>query len=311
MYTQLWGDGMFRPHRVARFVSELPGVPFDYIICANKNVRSNNDTIEDAIRPAVLSKTALVSLQNGIHVEEPLKRAFGRNSILSAICYVSCQQTSPGVVRQGSHIRPHAFHIGAFDHRLKDPDSRVQDRFNDDTERDASKVRDLVSWDAKFREVKDINTERWAKLVINGSWNPVAALTGCDTRQILHQPDSLALAQRLAEEIYEVAVKSGANLPPDLPRRTLSDAASAEPFIPSMLQDARHGREMEVEPICGVYTSPTHKGQKLTGVKGNLLRQASVVDVSVPTMAAMYERLQGMETLQRGALSRNEMVAPF
>lgn len=253
MYTRLWGDGTFRPHRVVRSVSELPRVPFDYIICANKNVHSNDGTIEDAIRPAVRPTTALVSLQNGIYVEEPLRRAFARNSILSAICYVSCQQTGPGVVRQGSQIRPHAFHIGAFDHRIKDTVPGVQDQFNDYAKRDASKIQDLVSWDASFREVKDIYTERWAKLVFNGSLNPVAALTGYDTRQILRQPLSLALAQRLAEEIYEVAVKSGANLPPDFPRRTLSDAAKAEPVILSMLQDARQGREMEVEPICGVY----------------------------------------------------------
>ena len=256
MYTQLWGNGTFRPYRVARSVAELPELPFDYIVCANKIVRSNKAATEDAIRPAVRPATALVSLQNGINVEEPLRKAFAQNPILSALCYISCQQTSPGVVRQVSQIRPHAFHIGGFDHRQNDTDwhaSGAQDRLSVDTERDALKVRDLVSLDARFQEVKDTSTERWIKMMFNGSWNPVAALAGCDTHEILQKPLLLSVVRQLAEEIYTVAVKSGAQLPFDLPVKTVSAAASAAPLVPSMLQDARHGREMEVEPICGVY----------------------------------------------------------
>ena len=52
-------------------------------------------------------------------------------------------------------------------------------------------------------------------------------------------------------DIYKVAVKSGANLPRDLPRKPLTSAADVEPIVPSMLQDARNGREMEVESLCG------------------------------------------------------------
>lgn len=238
MNTQVWGLGTFRPHRVVKSVSEVQDVPFEYIVCANKNVRSQA-AAEDAIRPAVRPATVLVSVQNGINVEGPLKNAFPRNTVLSAICYVSCQQIRPGLVQQMSQLRPHAFHIGIFGHETND------------TESEASKVQVLASLDAKFKEVKDINTERWIKMIFNGSWNPVAALTGCDTHQILQKPNSLAMVQRLAEEIYQVAVESGVNLPPDSPLTTLDTAASASPIVPSMLQDTRNGREMEIEPLCG------------------------------------------------------------
>ena len=63
-------------------------------------------------------------------------------------------------------IRPHAFQIGSFNHGTSDAKS------------EASRIRDLVRLDAEFKEVKDINTERWTKMTFNGSRDPVA---GCDT----------------------------------------------------------------------------------------------------------------------------------
>lgn len=260
--TQLWERGSFRPHRVARSVLELQDVPFDYVICANKNVRSNESAFVDTIRPAIRPTTTLVSVQNGIDVEQPLTKAHPRNLVLSAICYISCRQRGPCLVEQIAQIRPHAFHIGPSSHMM------------DDGKSEASRVDVLVRMDSSFRAVKDINTERWTKMVFNGSWNPVAALSGYDTHQIQQQPHLLAMVQRLAEEIYEVALKSGAKLPRTLLQETLRSAATAPPMVPSMLQDARSGREMEIEPLCG-----------------NVLRKASALGVPVPTVRATYELL--------------------
>ena len=243
--TQIWGHGTFRPHRVVKSVTEVQHVPFEYIICANKNVRSTKTTVVDAIRPAVRPATVLVTVQNGINVEQPLKNAFPRNTVLSAICYVSCQQIRPGLVQQTAQIRPYAFGIGILRHKAHDMKST------------ASKIQNLASLDTKFEEAKDIDTESWAKMVFNGSWNPVAALTGCDTHQILQDPISLALVQHFAEEICQVAGASSVKLPLDLPLRTRDSAARASPLVPSMLQDSRNGREMEVEPLCGELSCST------------------------------------------------------
>ena len=239
METTLWGHGVFRPHRVARTVSDIQDVPYDYVVCANKNVRSNKGAIESAIRPAVGPTTTLFSLQNGINAELPLANAFEQNLVLSAICYLNCWRSGLGLVEQVSQVRPHAFCIGVFNHGSKDSKS------------EASRVDNLVGLDSKFRAVEDVNTERWTKMIFNGSWNPVAALSGCDTHEILQQPLSLAMVKRLAEEIYEVAIESGAALPRDLPLETISSVAKAHPMVPSMLQDARNGHEMEIGPLCG------------------------------------------------------------
>ena len=109
-------------------------------------------------------------------MEQPLRNAFTQITVLSAICYISCQQTGPGLVRQVSQIQPHAFHIGVYSHIVNG------------TKSDTSKVQDLISFDGRSQEVQDINTERWIKMVLNESWNQIAALTRYDSHRLLRKP---------------------------------------------------------------------------------------------------------------------------
>lgn len=109
----------------------------------------------------------------------------------------------------------------------------------------------LVATDPQFEFVSDIEVERWTKLVFNGSWNPVAAIFGLDTHQLLENPYGFAMVSRLAEEIYQVALASGIQLPPDVPLRMLNAARITPVLVPSMLQDARRKHPMEIEPLCG------------------------------------------------------------
>ncbi|ERF71123.1 hypothetical protein EPUS_09146 [Endocarpon pusillum Z07020] len=263
--TTLWGNGSFRPHRVVKAVSDVQNVAFDYVVCANKLTPSDAVSFAEAIRPAVRPTTTLVSVQNGINVERPLKHMFEGNTILSAICYASCQQPLPGQVQQLTQIRPFAFAIGTYHSG------------STDTQSENNKLEKLVSLDSKFKAIKDVNTERWTKMMFNGSLNPVSALTGLNSHQLLQDSPSLTLAHRLAEEIYEVASRSGANLPADSVSRTISCLQSPAPIVPSMLQDARDGRQMEVEALCG-----------------NIWRQADAVGVSVPAVKATYDALTSM-----------------
>jgi len=131
---------------------------------------------------------------------------------------------------------------------------------------ESEKLQSLLDMDGKFKAVQDVKTERWTKMLFNGAWNPIAALTGLDTHQLLGKPIYLEMIQRLVEEIYTVAAKSGAVLPADLPARTVQFPQTAAPIIPSMLQDAKHKRTMEIEALCGTshLVSPICFWERLT-----------------------------------------------
>lgn len=239
MRTKIWGNGRFTPYRVVRSTHEVADVSFDYIVCANKVTSSNDSSMIDELMPVVSEKTALVSVQNGVGVEAPLRDAFQDNTVLSAVCYISCRQPVPGMVEQVSNIRPHAFHIGAYD---------TPEYSNSDTV--IFRLKDFVAMDKQFKEVDDVRAERWTKQIFNGAWNPMTAITGLETHQLLASPH-LHFVRQLAVETFNVAVQMGISLPEDLPDRTIELARINPSLAPSMLQDARKKRLMEIDSLCG------------------------------------------------------------
>jgi 2-dehydropantoate 2-reductase len=61
----------------------------------------------------------------------------------------------------------------------------------------------------------------------------------------------LQLVRQLATETYNVAVHMGIALPDNLPERTIELARINPSLAPSMLQDARKKKLMEVDSLCG------------------------------------------------------------
>ncbi|UPX15129.1 uncharacterized protein EKO05_0005588 [Ascochyta rabiei] len=239
MNTIMWGDGTLHPFRVARSTSELTGIPFDYVVCTNKVTNSDGHSLADELAHVVSTRTTLVSAQNGVGVEAPLQNAFQDNTVLSAVCYISCLQTIPGVVHQVSNIRPHAFHIGLY--------NTIERR---QSAADLQRLKTFVALDDKFKEIEDVRAERWTKQIFNGAWNPMAALSGLETHQLLGSP-YLQMVKKLAEETFDVAVRSGISLPTNLPERTIELARVNPSLAPSMLQDWRKKKPMEVDSLCG------------------------------------------------------------
>jgi 2-dehydropantoate 2-reductase len=239
MKTEIWGNGTFVPHRVVRSTREVSDISFDYVVCANKATSSDGLSFINDLTPVVSKKTALVSVQNGVGVEAPLRHAFQKNTVLSAVCYISCLQPIPGIVEQVSNIRPHAFHIGTYD--TPEHSGSIADKF---------KLRDFVALDGKFKQIDDVRAERWTKQIFNGAWNPMTAITGLETHQLLASPH-LHIVRQLATETFNVAVGMGVSLPKDLPVKTIEMARMNPSMAPSMLQDARKRKLMEVDSLCG------------------------------------------------------------
>jgi 2-dehydropantoate 2-reductase len=235
----MWGDGFVYPDRIARHPHELQHVNFDYVVCANKSIPQQSRSIAESLRPVVRRDTTLVAVQNGVGVEGPLRSVYPSNTILSSVCYVSCLQAH-GKISQVSKIKPHAFHIGVY--------GEGSTNMAEDQER----LQHLVGLDSKFKAIDDINVERWNKMIFNGAWNPATAILGLDTHQVIKEsPMGLTLVRKLASEISQVGLRNGVQPPKDLDAMIIGSAAAAPTIAPSMLQDARLRRQMEVESICG------------------------------------------------------------
>jgi len=97
----------------------------------------------------------------------------------------------------------------------------------------------------------DLLRVRWEKLVWNIPFNGLSVLLDATTRQIVDQPDSLALAAALMREVAGAAGACGRRIGAGYLRRRLDDTRRMAPYRTSMKIDYDRRRPMEVEAIFG------------------------------------------------------------
>ncbi|KAL1301854.1 hypothetical protein AAFC00_006039 [Neodothiora populina] len=252
----LWGNSIFNPNRVVKSPSDVSHVEFDYVVLATKLGKQSNRTLVDSIRPVIRPKTCLVSVQNGIDAEIALRQAF-RNPVFSSTCYISCSQKQPGIVEHVSSIRPHAFYMG-----INRPGTLSSGE---------KELASFVSLDSAFTKVDDAHVERWRKMIFNTAWSLSTSLMDCNTHEVLRDDSGLRLVSGLAQEAYRVGRMMGINLPTDIPKYTVESAGKAPALVPSMLQDIRAGKPIEVEALCG-----------------GILRMAKEKGIDTPILESIY-----------------------
>ncbi|MFA5895387.1 MAG: 2-dehydropantoate 2-reductase [Thermoplasmata archaeon] len=126
---------------------------------------------------------------------------------------------------------------------------------------DATHARDILA-DAGIsaRVSADIRTELWAKVVVNASINPLAALAAVPNGRLVRDRRLLAVLERVAREAAAVAREEGARIDADeivhrallVARRTASNRAS-------MLQDLDRHRRTEIDAITGAIVAAGEK----------------------------------------------------
>jgi 2-dehydropantoate 2-reductase len=268
IHSSLWGENQRVRPVVIRSVDDAVAIDgdshFDYIIVCSKALPTVPSTAE-LIKPAVSSKTTIVLIQNGIAIEEPYSKLFPDNQLLSTVVYLPVTQTSPGIVH---HKEVEMLHIGSY------PASSNTDS--------ASKFANLLTAAGASTKVhEDVQFERWSKLLVNASWNPICALSRSRDAQVLKSTEEAKEFLRdVMLEIAAVANACGykgidaALIDFQLERATVRELPGVQP---SMLADALAGRRMEVEAIVGNVL----KLAKEHGVKTPMLRTIYVLAVAL------------------------------
>jgi 2-dehydropantoate 2-reductase len=242
IHSTLWGENLNVKPVVVRSIDEAvridEGTAFDYILVCSKALKSTPPTPE-LIKPAVSSSTTIVLIQNGIAIEEPYAKLFPNNPLLSTVVYLPATQISPGIIQ---HKEVELLHIGSY------PASK--------SIVPAQQFADLLKEAGAKAEVhQDVQFERWSKLLINASWNPICALSRSRDVQILKSSaEAHDFVREVMLEIAAVANSCGyAGINEDLIDFQLARASVRElPGVqPSMQADALAGRKMEVEAIVG------------------------------------------------------------
>lgn len=245
--STLFGSQEFNPHAVT---SEVPHDRYDYVVVTSKSFPLSNQA--ELIAPAVTSgHTAIALLQNGIEIEAPYQEKYPDNPILSCVVYLPVTQISPGIFK---HKEVERLVIGAYPHTAPPHHKSKAQQFGD-----------LIQAGGATADVQDdVQGERWLKLLANGAWNPICALTRSRDAEFLtqnsdkiHNP-ALDIIERVQKEISLIAIASGY---PEIDASKVEYQVSRakaritgeenQGIEPSMMADVLNGRQMEVDAIVG------------------------------------------------------------
>lgn len=204
------------------------------------------------LRPLIGRDTVVVPLLNGVpwwFLGDGFKEATGTDagalldpdghiasaipmaSVVGAVLHGSFSVEAPGVVRN---------HSGR-ELILGEPGGAI-------TARLARVVDRLQRAGFEARASHDIRQDVWFKLLGNLSTGPLCALTGTSTAPLMQDPLTVELMQRMVVEAIEVGERLGIGIAGALApwRAKLQQLGD---ITPSMLQDLRAGRPMEIDAI--------------------------------------------------------------
>ena len=160
------------------------------------------------------------------------------SSAIGCVVYMSCAVEAPGVIRHGAGRR---LIVG-------EPENRS-------SRRPSQRVARLAKWLRRSGfdcvESTDIRRDIWFKLWGNLSMNPISLLTAATLDRIIADPLAHELCLRMMEEASRIGEAIG--IPATVPIEEMFDRARALGAAKtSMLQDAEHGRPVEIDALLTV-----------------------------------------------------------
>lgn len=238
---------------------------YDFIVICTKQL-PNKYNLAEMVKPLITpSLTSIVLLQNGLVIHKPFITAFPNNVTMSAVSMIGSFTEPPNKIK---HIGPDILQIGPHYHPGV-PDSAS-------LERTKTFVEMYCAGGAKeCLFVDDMPKARWAKLLWNGTYNPICALVEVTVGAVQSSGAKEGLVLPIMRELQAVAKEDGVVLTEE----DLSFMANRSPetsrYRPSMLLDREQGRPMEFEVILG---DPVRRGKEL--------------GVPTPVTSTVYELLK-------------------
>ncbi|MGR9073181.1 MAG: ketopantoate reductase family protein [Gammaproteobacteria bacterium] len=224
------GQWRFRPLRVLKHADAFDGIP-DYVILCTK-VLENLNRVE-LIRGAVGKNTTIVFIQNGVEIEEEMRRAFPENEVISGLAFICCNRLPDGVISHQAYGR---LTLGNLSGEVSANTERLCEIFS------RSGIECQTS--------TDIVGARWQKCVWNAPFNPLSVLSGgLSTQAILDSQEPFV--RSIMTEVFVIAAAAGHPLPEDVIETNIQNTKVMPPYKTSMLLDYEAGRPMETEAILG------------------------------------------------------------
>lgn len=231
--TSLHGDITLPRVKVCRTPEEAG--PADLVIVSWKSTANAGFAV--ALPPLMGADTVVLTLQNGMGNAEAIATVIPADRIYIGLCFICAMRTAPGHV---NHLEGGNIQFAPF---VPSPAGSAK----------AKELADLFAQAAIKTKAFDAAEQiQWYKLVWNIPFNGLClALGGISIAELYQNPDNVARARRIMEEVVHAAQARGHTLPADLVDFHLSRTESMGAFIPSSAVDYNEGRPVEYTAIWG------------------------------------------------------------
>lgn len=208
-------------------------------------------------------ETSVLTLQNGIGNAETIGKYVPHNQVFFGAAYVASALLGPGSVKDTTSNRSNLIHIMPLDGEMNNKCIEVAD------------VITKAGMDTKA--TLEAECFVWQKLALNCCVNATSVLTHMCMKDMTNDVDGFVLFNRIVNEIAEVAKVKNVEVDFDLLRAFVHLSGHKSTHYPSMLQDAKKKRPLELETITGAIVREGKKYGVLTPVNETIMLLTSMV----------------------------------
>jgi len=241
------------------------------------------DEVMDQIEPILKSDSTILSLQNGVTIEDMLKMRFGRERVVGGVAFIYSKIVEPGVI---DHFKKGMVTIGEL-MGLETPRLLA--------------IKDL------FKEAgipcfitEDIRKAKWEKMCWNCVFNPLTILLNDHVAKALDVPELKPVIATIVREVSAVAMAAHrVPLDGEMPEKVVKWAQELRDIHTSMYDDWKAGRPTEIDELNGYIVKrgqefgvPTPMNEMLTALIKGLLPQESSYESVVVVEGAVQQPLR-------------------
>jgi 2-dehydropantoate 2-reductase len=247
-------DGGFVLPQVHAYQSVADMPRCDVVVVA---LKSTHNHLLPNLLPSVLAEDGVVLvLQNGLGIEPAVAQWVGATRVMGGLCFICSNKIGPGHIR---HLDYKQISLGDYGqgYAAQGITPRMQ-----------AIAQDFERASIPIALEPDLFQARWKKLVWNIPFNGLSVVLDATTDAMMADPQTLALAEHLMQEVVAGARSVGREVPQSFVQTMLEHTRQMKPYRTSMKIDYDEHRPLELEAIFGQpLRYAQHAGQELPRIQ--------------------------------------------
>jgi 2-dehydropantoate 2-reductase len=234
------------------------------------------------LEPVLKPDTIILTLQNGVTIEDALMARFGRERIVGGVAFIYSRLVEPGVIE---HYKKGMVTIG------------------EPMGMDSPRLQEIMSM-FKAANIpcfitRDIRRAKWEKMCWNCVFNPLTVVLNDRVAKALDHPELQPVIATIVREVSAVAMAAHrVPLDEDMPEKVVKWSQELRDIHTSMYDDWKAGRSTEIDELNGYITMkgkefgvPTPMNDMLTALIKAMTGREPSAEASIQVEGAVMQPL--------------------